>query len=260
MRRRIHTLAPLSAFLLLATACTTDPEADQFEDLFTVIEDSPEADLSDVEVQRLFTPEGTPVDPAHIIEPDDAEAPPPPPPNQQTPARPAPPAAPAAPAAPARSVPNAAPAPSTSPRLYLRSPVPPGKGAPRALSWKVRDLEEHGFTRLDIDISPDGQNAAAQFPVTTPDTPPEFLSQLIWRAYGLHNTFETDDRCELEWFFTDETGEEIPFADEETGSDDSCTGEAPLIIPQAGPLTLHLTVRHPDFEPVTLLFSILAVE
>lgn len=278
MKRRLRALPPLLSLLLLATACTSEPDTEQLDDRFTIVEDPPRDDLADAQVQRLFTPDGAPVDPAHIIEPEDSGAPPPPPGQSAPPAEPAEPggpispagpAAPAAPAAPAgpvgpvappRVVADAAPAPAHSPRLYLRSPVPPGQGAPRELSWKIQDLADHGFSRLDIKISAAGQNAAAQFPVTSPDTPPQSLSMLSWRAYGLNLAFENQDSCELTWFFTDETGRDIPFEDEQTGHHDSCADDVPLIIPQAGNLALNLTVHRPGFEPVTLVFSILAVE
>lgn len=137
------------------------------------------------------------------------------------------------------------------------------QGPPEAMHWEVTGLERLGFTRIELEVSEEGQNARLQFPVVGDSVDPSVLSRLTWRAYGLDGREEALGRCRSDWHFTDTAGQRVPFG--ETGAlftpgpYELCQGSTNMIMREDGVLTVNFAIRNPGFETVHLNFDILVV-
>ena len=137
------------------------------------------------------------------------------------------------------------------------------QGPPEAMSWEITGLERLGFTKIELEVSEEGQNARLQFPVVGDSVDPAALSKLTWRSYGLAGEKEVVNRCRSDWHLTDSAGQRVPFG--ETGAlftpgpYELCQGSTNMIMRQDGVLTVNFTIRNPGFETVHIKFDILVV-
>lgn len=137
---------------------------------------------------------------------------------------------------------------------YRLSSKPPSNDAPRAVKVTFGDLEDHGFTAIEFEITKDNQNAFLSYP--TGDYGPD----LEWKAIGLNG--EVQERsCLGEMRVLDAEGVDVSgkadrwFHQESTTElrEERCKSSfTPILEEGIDEFVIEFTIRQKGFDPIII--------